>query len=647
MLKKLFRSSHIILSLFLVAGCAAAIGTVGTANRVANTATKDGATYMDQSHHPMPPAHISTVKVSDDIWTTGSARRSDHGNPLPREWEREKSFVLKSATPLHLYEIGTEITSITRIPIIFAPDVFETTANGGQRQPQTQAAPSSSNPPTSNSGGATGGNVPSAPPPPDINTMLSSMGLAGGNGATNQTTPQSNMSSGGNTAGAQGNTIHPIPNSKDAMKVDFQGRLSEFLNQMSAHFSVNWEYSNGEIRIFKNVTRTYTVHALPFSVGLESTMSAQSSSQETGGGTGGSGTGGTTTGSNQTVDAKINIEIWKDISGAVNAIVGNYGYVTTAISTGTITVTAPPPIIARVQDYLEGQNERLKKQIAVSVQVLNLQISDTDSYGFDLQAIFQKAGNFGFSFGDLGGAISSIAGTAAGSATNAYSGMASSINSAGTPGGSGASFGIVSPTSGWRGTNGVIQALSTAGRLTVRTTASVTTLNGIPAPLQVANTRGYVSNIMVTAFPSFGAGSPTSETQLTTSTVTTGFSLSILPRINADSTGILMQFGISLSDLNGPDGGFNNYTTPDGTETVQLPNIDSRNFVQQAFVPNGSTLVLAGFEQQTNDQNSTGVGSAAFMGLGGSQQGTATRVILVILMTPVVLSNSVPLVTTD
>lgn len=607
-------------ALILLSGCA--IGTVGTATRVADTASKDASNYMNEAHQALPPAHVSRVNVSDEVWTTGTARRSDHGEPLPRTWERDNSFVIKRATPIPLFEIGTEITNITRLPVTFSPDVENESAQSPQAAaPAAPAAP-----------GAPPGPGQRPPSPPDINAMLGSMGLAPGG--------QANLAA-GNVSGAQGGVIHSISGTKNAMKVNFQGSLSQFLNQMSAHFNVSWEYSGGEIRIFRNVTRTYTVHALPSSIDLHSTLTADASSQDTSGGGGGGG-GGTTTGSNQKVNSTVNIEIWKDISSAVTAIVGTFGHVSTAVSTGTITVSAPPAIISRVQDYLDGQNERLNKQVSVSVQVLNLDILDADNYSFDLQGIFQKASNFGFSFGTLGGALSGLANVANGTTGNPYSGMASTISN-----GSGASFGVINPNSNWRGTNGVMQALSTAGRVTVRTTASVTTLNGVPAPLQVSNTRGYVSNIMVTAFPTIGAGSPTSQTQLTTSSVTTGFSLSLLPRVNADNTGLLLQFGINISDLNGAQNGFDIYTTPDGTETVQLPNVNSRNFVQQAFVPNGSTLVLAGFEQNANNATSTGVGTPGFMGLGGSQVGKAERTLIVILMTPVVLSNTAPLVTSD
>jgi type IVB pilus formation R64 PilN family outer membrane protein len=283
-------------------------------------------------------------------------------------------------------------------------------------------------------------------------------------------------------------------------------------------------------------------------------------------------------------------------------------------------VTAPPDVITRVQTYLDGQNARLNKQVSVSVQVLDVEITDGDQYGLNLTAAFKDASTFGL------GVVSpatTVASTAGGLTYSVLGGK-------------------------FANTSAIVQALSTTGRVTVRTTASVTTLNGVPAPLQVANTRGYVASITIVPATSTGTGTSTSNQEtLNTATVTTGFSLSVLPRIDESGQGLLMQFGVNISDLEGANNGFDNFTTPDGTETVQLPDINSRNFVQQAYIPNGATLVMTGFEQANDTANKSGVGNAGFLGLGGSQVGTHTRDIVVILMTPVILDAGAPIVSVD
>jgi type IVB pilus formation R64 PilN family outer membrane protein len=584
-------SKKIILGLstaMMLSGCS--YGNVSGAEKQAEGSSRDMTRLLDQARHPLLPANLDRVKQTDDVYTDGGvARRSDRGSPLPTTWERPQGFTLVRSTPMQLFEIGTAITDITRLPVTFAPDVFSSTQVAPVATPTMQGAPVTQS--------------------PDLNSLLNGMGLG-----ANQ---------GGNTAGVVGNSIRSVTGNRTAMKVDFNGRLSQFLNQVSAQFGVAWEYGDGEIRIFRNITKTYTIHALPSNISLSSALTADNNAAASTGGTGGT-SSGATGGSNQKVTSDVSIKIWDDITKAVNGIVGSQGTVTTAVSTGTITVTAPSPVISKVQSYLDGQNERLSRQVSVSIQVLSVQLTDNDNYTLDVAGLFSQAGNYGIAFGNAAGGAVSLAGGVLNSVTPLVSGN-----------GGGANIGVANGP--LKGTSALIQALSEKGRVSVKTTTSVTTLNGVPAPVQVANTRGYVASISVSNYGGSSSSGTTSQTSLTPGSVTTGFSMSLLPRIDPDGEGLLMQFAINLSDLQGAQNGFDTFST--NGSTIQLPNINSRNFVQQAEVPNGSTLVLTGFEQVNDNADRKGTGDPSFMGLGGSQVGTRGRTAIVILMTPTVVTS--------
>jgi type IVB pilus formation R64 PilN family outer membrane protein len=577
------------LTLVLLASACSGPGTVGTSEKAADTATHDGAGYLDEAKSPLPPENFDRVQVNDGVFVGSVARRAEHGEPLPYRWQRPDGFTLRHATTMQLFEIGNEITSQTGIPVSFSPDI------------QT-------------SGGA------AAPPPaapsfgPNINGLLGSLGLTPGAPGS----PGGSPFAAGNLAGSSGDMIHAVTGNRASMKVDYSGRLSGFLDEVCAQFDVSWDYEGGQIRFFHNLTRTYTVHALPSSLKLSSSVEADTAASASSGTGGSSGANGQ---SSSKVNADISVEIWKDISGAVSGIVGDRGKVNTAVSTGTITVTAPPQVMSQVQEYLDGQNERLSKQVATSVQVLSVTLNDDDNYGFSLSSALSAGTKYGYTF--------------AGPSAVALPLGASSLG-----------MNIVGGK--FSGTKAILQALSDKGRVTVKTTATVTTLNGVPAPLQVANTRGFVQSTTTTVTPAGTVGSaPIESTTINTATVTTGFSMSLLPRIDVGGDGLLMQFGINTSDLNGATNGFDVYTTPDGLNSVQLPNINSRNFVQQAYIPNGSTLVLAGYEQQQNNSTKSGVGDPGFMGLGGQQIGKKERDIIVILLTPIVLPAGDPMISTE
>ena len=611
------RNGKIIFSLAastILSACS--YGSVGPAENQTEAMSRDAARYVDSGRHPLVPENIDRVRSNDGVWTGNTARRNDRGSPLPRGWDRPEGFVLKRATPMQIFEIGSAITEVTSIPVTFSPDVLP---QGNQATPVAAAAPG--NPALQGNGG-------------DLNSLLGGLGLSGN--------PATGISA--NAANVVGGQIKPISSTRQAMRVDFQGRLSQFLNQTSAHFGVSWDYNAGEIRIFRNVTRTFTVNALPSNINLNASLSADSSTQQASGGQGGQSGGGATSSANQKVSSTTNISIWDDISKNVEGIVSSQGRVTTSVSTGTITVTAPSGVIQRVQTYLDGQNERLGKQVTVNVTVLSVEFKDGDNTTVDIGGLFNNAGKFGLALGTpagVGAGTSAIASLAA-AAGGALSGVELNPLGRSSLAAGGAGFNVANPNSAFNGTNAIAQVLATKGRVSLRTNTSVTTINGVPAPVQVANTRGYVQSVSVSDGTTSGSSTSSTRTSIQPGSVTTGFSMSLLPRIDPDGQAVMMQYNINLSELVGSVNGFELFTSPDGKASVQLPDVNSQNFVQQARVPNGATLVLTGFEQTSNNADRQGsLGDSGFMGLGGHQVGQRKRTAIVVLMTPTVVSNQV------
>lgn len=582
-------------SSLLMTGCA--VGTVGQAERAYDGAHQDAARLMDQSRAPLPAASVSTVQVVDEVFTTSVARRAENGDPLPRKWETPGVTIVR-ASPMKLHEIGTAITDATGIPVSFSADIE------GIVTRQVQAAPAGNE----GAGGtqqvtAIGG---ARPMTPSLNSndgsiaqMLGQMGLA----ATN-------------TAGQQGGQLRQVTGTADSMKVSHNGKLSTLLNQMGSHFGVSWEYANGQIHVFRFVTRTYTVQALPNTIDVKSKLEAGNSSAA-----GEDASGGDSNESTQSASSDVSVKIWEDLTRAVENVVGDNGRVTTSIGTGTITVTAPADVVRRVQTYIDGQNARLAKPVAVSVKVLNLTLNDSDDLNLDVTALFSGSARYGFNIGNV-------------------SGFPAQNPAIGVPG---LNFGIISPTSSWRGSNAVAQALAEKGRVSVVTTASLSTLNGIPAPLQVSNTKAYLKQVEAEATES-GV-----STSLTPGSVTTGFNLSVLPRVSDDRASMMLQFAMNISELVGSQNGFEVFSVGEGANrlTIQLPDKNSRSFVQQAMVPNGATLVLTGFEQVRDTATKRGMGSPEFMLFGGGQSGRQQRDMIVVLLTPVLLDLKGPLITTN
>jgi type II secretory pathway component GspD/PulD (secretin) len=119
--------------------------------------------------------------------------------------------------------------------------------------------------------------------------------------------------------------------------------------------------------------------------------------------------------------------------------------------------------------------------------------------------------------------------------------------------------------------------------------------------------------------------------------VTAGFNLHLVPRVDR-SGDLLLQYGINISELTGSQDGFDTFET--GGQTVQLRRMNQRNFIQQARIPNGNTLVLAGFEQVRSSANKSGLGPSQIPFLGGKSTVAMQREIVVIAITPTILDLS-------
>jgi len=72
---------------------------------------------------------------------------------------------------------------------------------------------------------------------------------------------------------------------------------------------------------------------------------------------------------------------------------------------------------------------------------------------------------------------------------------------------------------------------------------------------------------------------------------------------------------------------------------VQTADYDTKNLSPKVKLRSGQTLVLTGFEENSENATKSGVGDPGFFGLGGSQIRSTGHNILVVLITPVVDSE--------
>lgn len=442
---------------------------------------------------------------------------------------------------------------------------------------------------------------------------------AGAAGAMNPGSPLPAPGAAGGVgqAGAQA-TPNSVGVGNQPWLITYEGPISGLLDVVGKRFDVTWESSNGQVRIARTATKTFRLVALPGSTSGNNTISStqNSSSGSSGGGSSGGGGGGGSSGgsggggsSGKSVStsqsASINFEnlsAWESVTAAVKTMLSGNDKLAVNPALGTLTVTAGPTALERVERFVEDTNAAMGKQVVLNVKIYALTMSEGDNYGINWEAVYSN----------LKGASMTLT-SAYGGVNQAASVMGVKILSSSNPG---------SVYNFWTGSNAMIAALSTQGQVSETFSTTLATLNNQPVPVQVGSQQSYVQSSSVTQTANVGSSSSINPGQLNL-----GLDMNFVPHVQEDGR-ILLQYGMTLSNLTSMA------TFTSNGSTVQLPNVDVRSFIQRVSVRTGETLVLTGFDQNGNNAQSQGVGSANMPLLGGGVLGQKKRTIMVILVQP-------------
>lgn len=419
--------------------------------------------------------------------------------------------------------------------------------------------------------------------------------------------------------GLMGSTLPPVPSAMpmapgvgggfgqgvvQPVRITYSsGDLRGLLDSAVARFGVSWKYEDGVIKFFHMESKTYSIRAVPGDASLNATVGSQSGNSGTSGGSsgvgGGSSSGATqvSTANAQSTQVSSSLSVWKGLQDSIGAMLSPSGKVISSPATGTITVTETPDVLARVTDFIETQNALIGKQVMINATILRVANTEKENFGISWNLVWSDLKN---KYG----------------VTNKF-----------TPDAGGSSFSgaIISPTSKWTGSTLVIDALSQQGTVNLETSASVTALNNQPTPIQVASQTTYLASSSTTTVPNAGT-----TTAITPGTVSSGFTMTILPSVMQDGT-IIMQFQSDISALKG----IRSITS--GTATIEAPELDTRNFLQRVTMKSGETLIISGFEQTDGNINRSGVAAPDNWLLGGGRKSSYGKEVMVILLTPVVL----------
>lgn len=515
---------------------------------------------VKRASQPAPAINYDPLQVTDQVWAGTQAVRMRRGLPLPANVEGSRSITLIAAEGMSMADIASFISNNTGIGVRLS-DGADRLGTGAASGPAvaTSARPSA----------ATGA------------------AAAAANAATS-------ASGGGLIINSAAGDIRP-------MTLAYEGPLSGLLDAVASHYGVNWRFDGKGINISRFETRTFVVEAMPGTANVTDGLQAENTGGGGGGASGSSGGGSSTSSLDQKSELKSTFDYWAELQESITTILGGVGALKTSPSGGTVTVITTPEIMRTVAQYMEEENRRNTRQVAITVELFTVSLSDSENFTTNLSVAFQDLDIGGFNLtGPNLGAVSSETG--------------SELSAA-----------VLSPTSKWSGSEGLVRALSTLGNVSRVARIPVTTLNNRPASRRIGRDKAYLASVSV----SQSGDSNFQQASLTPGVVREGFSLQVTPRILGDGR-ILIQYSLSVVEL---------LQDPIeqidvGDNSLQLPETSSRVFVQQAMLNNGDSLVLSGFDEDRQQSNNSGFGNPYNWLMGGQATGNKTREMFFLTMTP-------------
>ena len=371
---------------------------------------------------------------------------------------------------------------------------------------------------------------------------------------------------------------------KKTMNVAYTGKLSGLLSQVATDLDLLWYYDKESIVFFETETKTFTLYALGTDVSYQSSVS--------------------TDGGNQ-VSLESTLREWDEVEKTISSIMGDNANskFTVSKSLGTITVTAPPSVQARVSEYIEKQNKRLSQLVTIDVKVLQVSITNNSAFGLNLSAAINSASGL-----NIVASPSNNLSTTEANALNiallsntvsSLTGATHDVDGTAVDGAYSADQITNGSLSGMAGSTALIQSLAKQGKVSLVTNVGVTTRNNRVAPVSNTKTTGYIKRFESRNFTTVESSTVDQDE------IETGFSMQLLPNV-LENGRILLLFKMSIREL------IQMSTQTIGEVTLQLPQVEERSFMQEVIMESGQVLVLSGFENQKNNETKYGTGDHDF-----------------------------------
>jgi type IVB pilus formation R64 PilN family outer membrane protein len=395
-----------------------------------------------------------------------------------------------------------------------------------------------------------------------------------------------------------GGSAAGMPLSTQLLSFEYEGPLSGLLDVAANKAGLWWKFSDGQIVFYRTETQTFYIPAI-------NRPSAGTLTISTTTGSGGASSAGSSA-SGETSTSGYAVDVWKELGKTAQAVAGS-AVVVANPSLGSVTVNGTPVQIKHVADWVKTLTENLSQQVSITVQVYRVKITREDNYSWSPSVIFHSA------------AVGlSLAGPQAPALLSGLTPLSFAAKVLDTATGNATKY---------SGSQLAVQALSTLGSVTETMRQTVVTLNGQPAPMQVANQLTYLASTTPGAATVIGTA-PVPPT-LTPGTITTGFTAMFLPQIVNGK--IFLGMHMTNSTLTKLD------SAGSGGASIQTPNVDNSIFPQNVMLTPGDSLLLTTLQIDNGNSNRSGIGSPNNFALGGGVDNNTGKQLIAIVITAKVL----------
>lgn len=365
--------------------------------------------------------------------------------------------------------------------------------------------------------------------------------------------------------------------------------LARTLDRIAARLGVLWRYGDERIEFYRTETRAFDVRMLTLQAGAEASLGLSGASSREG-----------FSSTSRTELSLIRHDPLDAVRARVEPFLSRAGVVVAQPGAAAmLVVTDTPDVLRRVAAFIDRENRAMTRRVRLLFEELTVVLEDGAEAGIDWDIVFAGAR------------------------------MAASAGMAGAASVDSGFLNMRAADGRFAGSELLVKALGSVGRVVRRNSLPVLTLNRRPVTHAVRTTFSYIDKVETTTQRS------QLDTLLPSVSVsqreeTVGSLITLVPDAQEDG-----QVLLSVAYDNTVAQPLKSVTFGGGDNPLQLQQItiDGNGTVQQVALMPGQPLVISGFDRSTQETESRRLNPGLPLALGGSDKAGTQRLSTVMLVT--------------